>query len=217
MGKQSAAGTTLEAQSSLPARSAVYSLLSKVFAFPGEEFHADTRAGLWTDRLSAAVRGLPYQLPAVPAGADVPSDYDAFQSEYIRLFELGDRGRAVCPLHSGHYSRDRTRTLQELIRFYNFFGLHLAEGAMPDHAAVEFEFMHYLTTAQEGSGDALRRLSVMRAQGDFIGRFLAGWWPELVERLRGQEALPFYSAAADLADQFLRQERRHLSQVVAKG
>ena len=217
MGRLAAAGTAFERRDSLSSRSAAYSLLSKAFAFPGEQFHAETRAGLWTGRLSAAIHGLPYKLPTAAVPQEIPEDYDVFQSEYIRLFEVGACGSAPCPLYSGHYSRDRTRSLQDLIRFYNFFGLSMAAGGMPDHASVELEFMHYLTAAESTAVDPGERLSFVRAQRDFLRTYLGNWWPLLLTRVNAQDGLPSYHDIVSLSAYFLEEDASHLDAMVLKG
>ncbi len=127
------------------------------------------------------------------------------------MFEVGGRGGAPCPLYGGHYARDRLRTMEELVRFYNFFGLRLSPGLMPDHLTVELEFMHYLTfkeaEARAAGGDVE---SYLRAQKDFLDRHLVSWLPQLAAKLRQQRPAPFYRALGGLAARFVECERRYV-------
>ena len=147
------------------------------------------------------------------------SNYEAFQSEYIRLFEVGPRGHALCPLYSGHYGSDRLRTMEELVRFYNYFGLRITPGLMPDHVTVELEFMHYLAhqeaLARQAGGD---RESYLRAQRDFLERHLNGWWPWVAATAtQGHRPQRFYRSLMTLVMRFLAAERGHLASALRGG
>lgn len=199
------------AASSLP-RSCVYAILSRSLSFPEVRFHSDIRRGFWMESLAVWSGRLPYplRLPS-PARFSVPADFDVFQSEYIRLFEMGGGRGAPCPLYSGHYSIDRVRTLESVLRFYHFFGLRPDAGVLPDHVSIELEFMQYLAE-QEGEAESQRdRASLRRAQLDFLETHLLSWWPRLTATLREQRPIPFYRAVADLMLRFLQADKRYLS------
>jgi DMSO reductase family type II enzyme chaperone len=200
-------------------RSGLYALLARALAFPQPEFHQETVSGRLRHRIAEALEGLPYRLAAGSLRDWLPvSDYEAFQSEYIRLFEVGPRGHALCPLYSGHYGSDRLRTMEELVRFYNYFGLRITPGLMPDHVTVELEFMHYLThqeaQARQTGGD---RESYLRAQRDFLERHLNGWWPLAVAATRRQRPQRFYRSLMALILRFLAAERGHLASALRSG
>jgi DMSO reductase family type II enzyme chaperone len=200
-------------------RSGLYTLLARALAFPQPEFHQENVSGRFRRRIAEAMGGLPYRLAAGPSRDWQPtSDYEAFQSEYIRLFEVGPRGHALCPLYSGHYGSDRLHTMEELVRFYNYFGLRIAPGRMPDHVTVELEFMHYLAhqeaQARETGGDTE---SYLRAQRDFLERHLYGWWPRAVAATQGQRPQRFYRSLMALLQRFLAAERGHLTSVLRGG
>lgn len=189
-------------------RSRLYLHLSHSFAFPQPPLHADVIEGRWPNDLGDLLAALPYRLkPNAPGAWRVPADYDTFQSGYIRLFEVGPRGGAPCPLYGGHYARDRLRTMEELVRFYNFFGLRLVPGLMPDHVTVELEFMHFLTfqedEARNAGGDVE---SCLRAQRDFLQRQLANWWPSLSLALKRESALPFYRSLVSFTGRLLESD-----------
>lgn len=200
-------------------RSGLYVLLARALTFPQPEFHQESVNGHLRDRIAEALEGLPYRLAVGPSRDWHPtSDYEAFQSEYIRLFEVGPRGHALCPLYSGHYASDRLHTMEELVRFYNYFGLRITPGLMPDHVTVELEFMHYLahqeTQARQTGGD---RESYLRAQRDFLERHLNGWWPLAVKATQSQRPQRFYRSLMALVLRFLAAERRHLTSALRNG
>lgn len=201
---------TAEADAPASARSRLYAFLSRSISFPEAALHAEVASGEWFAELNAICAGLPYRLDAgTPDRWRVPPDYDEFQSEYIRLFEVGARGSAPCPLNSGHHTRDRMRTMEELVRFYNFFGLKLASGMMPDHVTVELEFMHYLASSEDEDP-----ASYLTAQRDFLQRQLLNWWPALAAKVKEQRSPRFYRALVTLGAQFLEAERKYLARAI---
>ncbi len=194
-------------------RSDLYLLLARALAFPQPEFHQEALDGRLRGRIGEALQELPYRVATGPRRDWRPvGDYDSFQSEYIRLFEVGPRGHALCPLYSGHYGRDRLHTMEELMRFYNYFGLRITPGLMPDHVTTELEFMHYLAhqeaEARQSAGDLG---SYQRAQRDFLERHLSGWWPLVLTATQRQRPQRFYRALMALTLRFLAAERRHLA------
>lgn len=193
------------------ARAAIYASVSRAISFPDEELFDFVRSGAWNREFGDLTAELPFRITLSRDGSPVRKDYDAFQSEYIRLFEVGGRNGSPCPLHSGQYSRDRLQTLEDLLRFYTFFGLRAKTGFMPDHVAVEFEFMSYLAQqsaqAVPHSPDAD---SLRLAQRDFLTRRLS-WWPELTRRVRGQRPQTFYRKLVTIIDKFLGLDLQYLS------
>ncbi len=192
-------------------RSELYAFLSRLFSFPDVQMYPQVLNGCWLQDLTARFAGLPYSLKSEANRSwAAPSDYEQFQSEYIRLFEVGGRGGSPCPLHSGHYSRDRLRTMEELIRFYNFFGLRIAPGMMPDHVSAELEFMHYLAGSESETGDGAEQMSYLRAQRDFLLRHLLNWWPLLAVRVKRERPIPFFRSLVTLTGRFLQTERAYV-------
>jgi nitrate reductase assembly molybdenum cofactor insertion protein NarJ len=124
------------------------------------------------------------------------------QSEYIRLFQIGGRRGPPCALHAGFSGRDRSQTLQNLIRFYNFFGFRVVECVMPDHLPVQLEFVSELA-----AGEAVDAASALRAQRDFLRAHL--WWTdELAERVAKSGAHPFYRSLTALTARLVAADQR---------
>jgi len=194
-------------------RSRLYQLLASVFAFPDEELFAFVRDG----SLAAVVRdiagGLPYPLETAPTlrfAAPAPS-YGEFESEYIRLFDVGPAG-PPCPLYGGLYGGgDRMKVMEDATRFYNFFQLRVAEQLreLPDHITTELEFLHYLTFREaevhRGGGDAG---SLWRAERDFLTRHVCKWLPKLHARVTKQSTGdPFFAALVGCAAEYGERDR----------
>ena len=93
---------------------------------------------------------------------------------YIDSFEPSIT-KGACSLNESEYARSARNTVyEELLRFYNFFGLERDEQAsLPDHLSVELQFMHYLTYLEAKlKEEGIEVEDVLRAQRDFLERHL---------------------------------------------
>lgn len=197
-------------------RSRLYGALAEALAYPDEELAGAIRSG----ELAAALRELLAALdPALAeeldeaALRDAGPDDEALPVEYTRLFDVGPAG-PPCPLYGGLYAGDRMGVMEEAVRFYNHFGLRLAEEPreLPDHLGTELEFLHFLAYREaetlERGGDAA---PFARAQRDFIERHPGRWVPRLRQRVEAQEAMRFFPALLHCLEGLLEAERRRLS------
>lgn len=207
---ETAIGRRTSGVSSLP-RAGAYGRLAGTWAFPDSTFHSLVRSDAWKDGTASIIDGLPYRVRSSGLRWCVPESHEELQSEYIRLFQIGGRRGPPCSLHSGFYERDRGRTLQRLIRFYNFFGLGLNNCVMPDQLTVELEFMARL--ARGGVSDPE---SELRAQRDFLRGYL-GWVTEFAERVRSCRPLPFYAALTALTARLVQADRQFIDDLVLSG
>lgn len=190
-------------------RAEVYLLLSDGFSFPGPS--GPVTGDTWERDVALALAGLPYRVRAADLRWTVPDNDGGLETEYIRLFQIGGRRGPPCSLHSGFYTRDRSRTLQHLLRFYNFFGFKLSECVMPDHICVELEFMARLA---EGTGADTG--SLVRAQRDFLSSQLA-WVDELAGRVRSCVPAPFYRSLTQLTARFLEADKKYIAEQALHG
>jgi len=199
-------------------RSQVYALLALAFGFPDEEFHGAIREGLLARSFVELCKGLPYGVAsAVTADlAAAAEDYVEFESEYIRLFDVGAAG-PPCPLYGGVYIGDRMKNMEDATRFYNFFELRVSPEVreLPDHITTELEFLHYLTfrEAEQGQngGDVA---SLLRAERDFLERHLCRWVPRMRVRLAKQKPAPFFAALVDFAIAFFEADQAYAAATV---
>ena len=207
------------------ARSRMYRLLASAFTFPEETFHQAVLGGEFLSEVLEIAAGLPYALPLAEgeplrtALGDVPADYVEFQSEYVRLFDVGVP-RPPCPLFGGLYLGSRRAVMEEVTRFYNHFGLSLGGESreLPDHITTELEFMHFLTF-QEVS--ALQREKdrgpYLRAQRDFLQRHLARWVPQVTAVAEKQATVPFFAGLLGLARAFLVADLVHVTSIAGSA
>ncbi|AMN47553.1 putative ethylbenzene dehydrogenase (S25dD4) [Steroidobacter denitrificans] len=139
-------------------------------------------------------------LRTVPDAEELAADYSA-------LFDVGTGGKPPCPLHGGAYGgTQRLKVMEEVIRFYDHFGLRLSPdlNEMPDQLGAELEFLHFLSFRQAEAGDGDDTLPYRRAERDFIARHPGRWVPEMRARLEKTAASPFYREIVMLLDEFLR-------------
>jgi len=190
------------------ARSRLYRLLADAFGYPDSTLFAAITSGGYRDEIEETCHALSYDPSAALDGLVASERYVDFQAEYLRIFEVG-LGVPPCPLYGGLFRGGRKATMEELTRFYNFFGLSVeaGKGELPDHVATELEFMHFLTfrelaAARRNEDPAPYR----RAQADFLERQLVSWLPALEARLQKLEPPPFYLALVLLTNGFAQAE-----------
>jgi DMSO reductase family type II enzyme chaperone len=192
-------------------RSALYRCLATAFSFPTSEVSEAFASGGLLEDVLAATAALPFPLPADDGlRADPALAHEELQQEYIRLFEVGP-GRPPCPLYEGSHRSGRMKILEELVRFYEHFGLRHEAGDLPDHLCAELEFMHYLAFKEaatlHASGDSL---PYRLAQRDFLRRHLNRWLPRLCRRLEQLDPPRLYLSLARLAVEACQRDVRFL-------
>ncbi len=194
------------------ARSSLYALLASAFSFPTDEVAEMLAAGGFRDEMQALAPSLPYSLSldGSPAGERSLAREEVGE-HYLGLFDVG-RTRPPCPLYEGAHRRGRKEVMEELVRFYEHFGLRHEAGDLPDHLCTELEFMHYLAfkqTAALRSGTDAEPYRL--AQRDFLERHLVRWLPSVRGRLEQLEATPAYLSLARLAEDACRADLRWLA------
>ncbi len=203
-----------EEQISAGARSRVYALFAEGFAFPDAPLAERFLSRAWLEELADVVAFLPYAFvipDSIGKTLALAPATEVLQHDYIRLFEVG-AGRPYCPLYEGAHRGGRMKIMEELVRFYEHFGLKPSPGDQPDHLCAEFQFMHYLTFKEVAS--PARDLGI--AQRDFLYRHLCKWLPRLTARLDdAREPSFFYSALSSVAAGFCRADLESLKQTDA--
>lgn len=200
-------------------RSLTYAAFATAFDYPDREGLDAIRSGALADALHQLLATLD---PALTKDADWEAlrdggpDDDALQVDFTRLFDAGEDG-PDCPMNGSHYSSGETEAKEELIRFYNFFGLSLADGQQeePDHLITELEFLHYLSYQEAqlaAAGESTEGL--LRAQRDFIARHPGQWVPAMHQKLIQQQAMGFFPALTNLLVRFLKDEEARLTEQI---
>lgn len=191
------------------ARSAVYASFARLFSYPSEVLAQSIINGMLYEELRESAADLPYPSSlATQHYPFFPASVDEIQACYCALFDPGV-GQGVISLgEKDHAQTDRSVLWEELMRFYEYFGLeysadHVKEA--PDHLVTELDFLHYLAFLEagtEGDGSAFAR-----ARSDFFERHLANWVPVLAGKLERTAPDSPYTALSDLLRTFIKEEQ----------
>jgi len=145
--------------------------------------------------------------------SDIGITQDALSIEYTRLFDSVGSTGPLCSLYTGEYTGSRMKTMEELVRFYNHFGLSMPEssGDLPDHVVTELQFLHYLSFHEAKAlelGDS--SLDFQLAQRDFICRHPGRWLSKLHQNMVANNAEPYFETLVKLVSIFLGAELKRL-------
>jgi DMSO reductase family type II enzyme chaperone len=200
------------------ARSELYGLFAELLSFPTEGLVASSREGRLEEAFAGIVAGLPYALDVEPAITDEALTYLDLQSEYMRLFDLPGGGPA-CPLYVGVFAHSRRDAMEELLRFYRYFGLTVAADShdLPDALPTVLEFMHYLASREAHAEPGQAMESFRAAQRDILERHILRWVAMAAARLPERKAPQFYLAVVNTFHQFCAAERSLLGEAVASA
>lgn len=197
-------------------RSKLYQLFAMAVFYPDDDWVVAIEAGELADTLQQLLESLDESLLRDfdrQALTDSGEQEDSLAVEYTRLFDIGPGGSPVS-LYGGHHCGGRTSVMEEVMRFYQHFGLQLEEtkNELPDHLVSELEFMHFMTFQQarieEQGADASH---YQRGQKDFVERQLGRWVPGLYVKIQEGTALPFYTELFRLLSRFLQYEQQELN------
>ena len=187
---------------------------SSAFRFPTSEEFQSVKGGQFASAAEQSIATLPYNgLQGGELGRGMVASYEEFQSAYIGLFEVGGELGPPCPLYEGEYGGGRMKVMEEVLRFYHYFGLRLSEVKRdrPDHLASELEFMHLLTFKEtEGLLQGADRSAYRQAERDFMRFHLSEFVAAVANKIGGRAA-PFYSELAQLANTFCARDLAYLS------
>jgi DMSO reductase family type II enzyme chaperone len=114
----------------------------------------------------------------------------------------------ACSLYEGNYgTRERTALFEELVRWYDLFGLRREEEAeLPDHISVQLEFMHFLTFLEGKHGrEPETKQSLRKAQNDFLERHLIPFSTRLHEAFQSDD--PRCKALVEHLQAFLESDK----------
>jgi len=195
-------------------RSRIYALLARGFRFPTEAEFQQVKDGQFAKEAQEALGQLPYNgIKGGDLGQGLAQGYEQFQSSYIGLFEVGGELGSPSPLYEGEYGGGRMKVMEEVLRFYHYFGLRISEEKRdrPDHLASELEFMHVLTFKEtEGLVQGADRSAYRQAERDFLRFHLTDFVSAVASKVAGRPA-PFYSDLAALAHAFCAKDLAYLA------
>ena len=134
--------------------------------------------------------------------------------EYSRLF-IGPFGMDAPPYGSVYLDGERRvmgDSTMEIIRTYRNEGLSGSadDRELPDHVAVELEFMSYLVFEEIKAmekADLRAAVEAVEKQERFSDEFLRRWVPPFCERVKENTENGFYTALAQCASTFIVSSR----------
>lgn len=199
------------------ARTGVYQLLARLTSIPDRDIYEGAATGTWGKELTEAGKLLAFPFDFGSAGIEGSVSQEDFQAEFLRVFEIGNGAGPAASLYGGAYAGDRMQRLEEVVRFYEYFGLSTsAEDPRPaDHLATELEFMKYLTFKEAVSSSPRLQTSYRRAQHDFLERQLSTWVPSLVEKTRAAGTWPYWEWVTATVGGFVAADANYVAGVLA--
>ncbi len=207
------------------ARSAMYRLLSRCFYAPTAELLEDLAHGPSAPLLQNLVTGLEVgtreemlapEANGVTAGVTL---FAALRDEYMRLFE-GPGHMEVAPYESVH-RKDVSDLERGLVmgpatldarRRYAESGLTIAQDFtdLPDHIAVELEFMYYLCAKEAEAGGGQADGLFVKAQQEFLREHFLKWLPRFCDTVERASRVRFYRDLAKVTSAYIASEAADL-------
>lgn len=195
-------------ESETTARSAVYQVLGQLFATPDTEHYEKARDGQWAKELTEAgtLLTFPFEVGEARITEDVAKD--AYEGEYASVF--AESGAA--PIRAGAYFEDAARNIEEVVRFFEYYGLQAGGGDLPpDHLATECDFLQFLAFKEAAAPSDRLRKSFQRAQLDFYDRQFGIWVPKFAAAVSAAEPSGFFGWAAGTVAQFAQADREYVA------
>lgn len=198
-----------EIQSTNAQREDAYRLLAACFYPPTPELLEENCCGALATLLGS-VAPAAAQAAEDAAAAGSETTIEALAVEHARLF-IGPF-QLIAPPYGSVYLDDSKTVMGDstakVAAFYHACGLHLADDfhELPDHFAVELEFMSYLVHKQreaEGLDDKDEVAAAVSLQLEFLDRFLMPWVVPFTSAIIVDGEAPFYKAIARSAAAFI--------------
>ncbi len=180
-------------------RAIAYLMFSKLFYKP--------------EKSTESMIGQFLKIAEIERGTKIPGTFliDELEIEYNRLF-VGP-GHVLCPPYESVYRKDRPPLERGLVmgpsvvdvqRRYLEAGLQKSKDYkdLPDHIAVELEFMHYLCLKEAEEMNE----NWVKMQRDFLRMHIKPWYREFVRCIEKHTKSEFYLTLAEELEKFLEEE-----------
>ncbi len=205
---------------SLLARAAVFRLIARGFAYPGEGHAVAMRADC-RRLLPKSSPSRPETLPArvtarlrLAARSWAGATAADLAPEYLRLFHgAGPLQLYETAYGDGRRLGGRSVEMADISGFYKAFGLEAAgpDRNRADHLGAELEFLSLLLVKEAYAltqGWRSRRAVTMAAIGAFLDYHLGRWIAPLCRAIRASDAPPLYRQMAALLETAVTEECR---------
>jgi len=199
------------------ARADVYRLLSACFYQPEEAFLEEEIFGQLKTAMAVAN---PRWVPEAAALEDAyrSAGQENLILDYSRLF-LGPFDILAKPYGSVYLDGEKIvmgdSTLQAMA-MYNDGGFEVAEDfkEMPDHVAVELEFLYLLSFRIGQAEEEGARAPLIALKRRFLAGHLGEWFSLLATAICQGAETDFYKQLADLTEQVLREDLQEVTEAV---
>ena len=199
---------------SAPVAADLYGFLARAFDYPDEVFWNRVEGRPLGDVLDVASIDL---VPGAMATGVIPRrSQEERESEYFAAFEGG------VPAYEGlcRGEEGREGILEDLLRFYHYFGLKLSDDHrdFPDSFVTELEFVDYLIQLERMAAARDAEISsFQRAQRDFLDRHLTIWTERLCERFAERGIDNAYTRLARWLNVVTKTHLDTLERIVGEG
>ncbi len=205
------------------ARKELYHWLSAAFYTPEEDFFAKDFIEILAEVNKILDYGLEEQIAELEYSIkEQELSLEELLVEYSQLF-VGPSALLAPPYGSYYLDGGRVMgnsTLQ-VINFYRNSKMELLADFkdLPDHIAVEFNFLSHLCdfeaqALEEGSRDVAEALQ--QRQGLFLIKHVLPWAKGFTTKVQSQTRLSFYKTAAAILEEVLMEESRFLADTAVK-
>ena len=196
------------------AKADVYRLLSACYYQPEDAFLEED---IFSQFKTAMAVLAPERVADVAAMEDGfrDSGVEALMLDYTRLF-LGPFGILAKPYGSVYLDGEDivmgVSTMRALA-LYREGGFEVAEDfrEIPDHVALELEFLYLLTFRLGGETEAGEQARLSALKRGFLEEHLGQWVGELAAAMRNGAETSFYRQLADMTEQVVLEDMRELS------
>lgn len=145
-----------------------------------------------------------------------PSKLEELRVDYARLF-LGPYKALASPYGSIYIDgNDRVMdsSTTKVRDYFRSMGVGLASKEIPDHLAVELEFMHFLCVKElqaleDSDSESAKRY--LKDQHDFLKTYIASWVFSLTGKIVTSARTEFYKEIALATESFIQKEIKELT------
>lgn len=200
-----------------------YRLLSACFYLPKKELYLEESL---FENLSMLLKSICPEAAIFSAGMEeaiLKYNNEDLSVEYAKLF-VGPFELKAPPYGSVYLDKERRvmgDSTMEVIRMYQEEGLSIDKDCkeLPDHIAVELEFMNYLiykeidTCMKSKLEDAMNELKIQEL---FLKKYLGTWVPDFSKVIAENSNNPFYISLAKCTEVFIKTDTDHISGTLKK-
>lgn len=199
------------------ARADVYRLLSACFYQPEAAFLEEEIFGQMKTSLAKV------SPPAVPAVVALEAAFkgvelDALQLDYSRLF-LGPFEILAKPYGSVYLDGEKVvmgDSTVNALALYREGSFDIADDfkEMPDHIAVELEFLYLVTFNIAGAAEGSAKNDLLRLKQQFLQQHLSKWLGPFAEAIRKGAETDFYRQLAEVTEQIVNEDLQEFEAAV---